>query len=137
MVVWVTVLAAAFGVAWPWALRGARSVVDGMSRARGLRWLVGRAWRIPAILAALSLTALTVVAFLARQVVASLPWHEEAPLVGLGFGVSIAAWPPLAPAWLRRGTLGLTVLVFAAAFVAALRLRKESSAAQKSRSIAR
>ena len=130
LVVSLTALVVVFHVAWPWALRGARSLVEGTSRVRGLRWLVGRAWRIPAIFAVLVLSAATVAAVLARQVLASLPWHEVAPLFGLLIGVSVAAYLPLGPAWFRRAALGLTVLVFLAGFVAGLRLRKESSTAQ-------
>jgi arylsulfatase A-like enzyme len=130
MAVSLTVVVALFHVAWPWAVRGALALVERTSRARVLSWLVGGVWRIPAVLGVLVLVGAGVAAFLARQILASLPWHEAAPLLGLVLGVSIAVYVPLAPAWVERTALALTVLVFAGGLAAALRLRPESSAAQ-------
>ncbi len=130
LLVSITALVVVFLVAWPWALRGGRSLVEGMSRVRGLRWLVGRAWRIPALFAVPLLSASAVVAILNRQILGSLPWHEVTPLLGLVAGVAVAVYLPLGPVWFRRAALGLTLTTFAFGFVAGLRLHKEASAAQ-------
>jgi arylsulfatase A-like enzyme len=126
----VTVLVAVFLAAWPWVVRAGMRLVDGMSRVHGLRWLVDTPWRLPGAFVLSGMIASAVVVVLTRQLLASLPWHDAAPLLGVGLGLSVAITLPRAPTWIRRGALGLTVLVFAGGFALALRLRPESSVAQ-------
>jgi arylsulfatase A-like enzyme len=123
-------LAVALIVAWSAAERAALRIVDGAAQVRGLRWLVQRAWRVPALLGAALAIGLAVFAVIEWKLLTLVPWLEVAPLVGLAAGLAFAAYLPRAPVAVRRGAIALAVLVFAGGFAAALRLRPESSKAQ-------
>jgi arylsulfatase A-like enzyme len=123
-------LAVVLLVSWSAAEKAARWIVDGAARLRGLRWLVQRAWRVPALLGAALAIGLSVFAVIESKLLAQLPWLEVAPLVGLVAGVAFAAYLPRAPAVVRRSAFAFTAVVFAGGFAAGLRLRPESSKAQ-------
>jgi arylsulfatase A-like enzyme len=121
-------------VVWPWAIRGGRMLVERTSRIRGLRRLVAHAWLVPALFALTALAASAAALLVEkdlRQQLASLPWYEGVPVVCLILGLNGANDLPLLPVWARRGVLGLVALVFVAGSVAGLRMRPESSRAQK------
>jgi arylsulfatase A-like enzyme len=123
-------LAAILLISWPSAVRAGRIVVDGCSRVRRLRWLVKRAWPVPALVALPFLSVATIVIVIERSQLAALPWHEMVPLVGLLLGAGVAAALPVAPARFTRGVFGFVALVFAFGFAEAMSLRPESSTAQ-------
>jgi arylsulfatase A-like enzyme len=124
------VFAATLVFAWSAVRRVTRVVVDRVARVRWLRWLVARAWMMPALLLGVGAAVGVVFIVRYRQELAALPWLEAIPLPGLAAGAVAVLYLPRARPVLRRVAFALCALALAASVVAAGRLRPESSTAQ-------
>jgi arylsulfatase A-like enzyme len=116
---------------WSLLVGWMKALVRVIAPVRGFRWLLRRAWPVPSLVGLGAVACAVVAGWIARKELASLPWLQAAPLLGLVGGIAIATYLPRAPRWLRNATAGLTLLVLALGAVAGMRMRPESSTAQR------
>jgi choline-sulfatase len=125
---WVFAVALALTV--PWTYRALRTFVDKRSETRGLRWLFGWKWAIPALLAAPLAFAVKTFVVNYRDELSAVPWVSAIPLGGLVLGVAGAGHLQRArPRW-RRIAVVVTLVAFAFGGVLAMQLRSESTTAR-------